>query len=54
MNQTEPQTVNLKNRVPVMITYYTAWVDNSGKINFRDDIYDHDKELAQKMFSDAI
>lgn len=54
MNQTEPETVNLKKPVPVMITYYTAWVDDNGKVNFRDDIYDHDKDLSQKMFSDAI
>jgi murein L,D-transpeptidase YcbB/YkuD len=33
-----------------MITYYTAWVDDNGKLNFRDDIYGHDKDLAQKMF----
>lgn len=34
--------IKLKNKVPIYITYYTAWVDSSGKLNFRDDIYDRD------------
>jgi murein L,D-transpeptidase YcbB/YkuD len=43
--------VKLKKAVPVVITYYTAWVDEAGRLNFRDDIYAHDRELAQKMFT---
>ncbi|RYZ20758.1 MAG: hypothetical protein EOO16_15525 [Chitinophagaceae bacterium] len=43
--------VRLKKPVPVVITYYTAWVDDAGRLNFRDDIYAHDRDLAQKMFS---
>lgn len=31
--------VTLKNSVPVYINYFTAWVDNYGKINFRKDVY---------------
>ena len=50
MNQDHEQYVKLKKPVPVIITYYTAWVDESGLLNFRDDIYDHDKEIMQKMF----
>jgi murein L,D-transpeptidase YcbB/YkuD len=42
--------VKLKDPVPVVITYYTAWVDENGLLNFRDDVYDHDKKLAEKMF----
>ena len=34
--------IKLKNKVPIYITYYTAWVDSSGKLNFRDDIYVRD------------
>jgi murein L,D-transpeptidase YcbB/YkuD len=44
------QFVRLKKAVPVIITYYTAWVDESGRLNFRDDIYTHDKSLASRMF----
>jgi murein L,D-transpeptidase YcbB/YkuD len=42
--------VKVKNPIPVVITYYTAWVDETGKLNFREDIYGHDKKLAEKMF----
>jgi murein L,D-transpeptidase YcbB/YkuD len=50
MNSGNQQEVELKNPVPVFITYYTAWVDENGQLNFRDDIYGHDKEIADKMF----
>lgn len=50
MNAGEEKYVKLKNPVPVIITYYTAWVDEGGKLNFREDIYKHDDKLAQKMF----
>ena len=46
MNRDQPQTVRLNKPVPVLITYYTAWVDENGLLNFRDDIYSHDKDLS--------
>jgi murein L,D-transpeptidase YcbB/YkuD len=42
--------VNLAEPIPVAITYFTAWVDDKGLVNFRDDIYGHDKALAEKLF----
>jgi len=51
MNSGDEQFVKLKDPVPVFITYYTAWVDENGQINFRDDLYGHDKQVAEKMFS---
>ncbi|MBL0271178.1 MAG: L,D-transpeptidase family protein [Chitinophagaceae bacterium] len=50
MNRTSEQMVKLKQPVPVFIIYYTAWVDNDGNLQFRDDVYKHDAELAGKMF----
>ena len=50
MNSGEEKYVKLDKPVPVFITYYTAWVDESGQLNFREDIYGHDKEVAAKMF----
>jgi L,D-transpeptidase YcbB len=50
MNSGHEQYVKLKNPVPVIITYYTAWVDDNGLLNFRDDIYSHDEDLGGKMF----
>ena len=53
MNSGTEQFVKLTKRVPVLITYYTAWVDERGSLNFRDDIYSHDARLAAKMFVNA-
>ena len=51
MNSGTEKYVKLKDPIPVFITYYTAWVDDAGQLNFREDIYDHDKNLANKMFT---
>jgi murein L,D-transpeptidase YcbB/YkuD len=53
MNSGTEKFVKLKDPVPVIITYYTAWVDENGLLNFRDDVYAHDNKLAQKMFGNA-
>ena len=50
MNSGQEKYVKLNNPVPVIITYYTAWVDDNGQLNFRDDIYSHDETLGSKMF----
>ncbi len=43
--------VKIKDPVPVFITYYTAWVDENNQLNFRDDIYGRDSDIAKKMFN---
>jgi len=43
------QRVTLQRPVPVHITYATAWVDRQGAVQFRDDIYDRDRLLAQAL-----
>jgi len=53
MNSGEEKFVKLKTPVPVFITYYTAWVDEQGRLNFREDIYGHDAKLAHKMFTNT-
>ena len=50
MNSGNEKFVKIKDPIPVFITYYTAWVDENGLLNFRDDIYKHDALIAQKMF----
>ncbi|MEP6712519.1 MAG: L,D-transpeptidase family protein [Ferruginibacter sp.] len=50
MNSGKQQFVKVKSPVPVLITYYTAWVDDNGLLHFADDIYAHDAELSAKMF----
>jgi murein L,D-transpeptidase YcbB/YkuD len=51
LNRTEELFVTIKNPIPVFIGYFTAWVDHSGQINFRDDIYGHDKKMARYLFT---
>ena len=52
-NGDKEKYVKVKSPIPVLIIYYTAWVDEQGSLQFREDIYGHDEKLAQKMFSDA-
>jgi murein L,D-transpeptidase YcbB/YkuD len=51
MNSGEEKFVKVKDPIPVIITYYTAWADENGRLNFREDIYEHDTKLARKMFN---
>ena len=37
--------------VPVYIAYFTAWVDNTGQLNFRNDIYNMDSRIAKEIFN---
>jgi murein L,D-transpeptidase YcbB/YkuD len=39
------QTVKLPQKVPVYLTYFTAWPDETGKIVYYNDIYGRDKTL---------
>ena len=41
--------VNLEEKIPVHITYFTAWVDESGVLQTRNDIYGHDKRVAKAL-----
>ena len=44
--------VPVRPRLPVVIGYFTAWVDEDGRLNFRDDIYGHDARLARELFNE--
>ena len=41
------QGVTLPIAVPIYLVYWTAWVDQDGKKNFRHDIYDRDTRLYE-------
>lgn len=51
MDAGSEKQVKVKEPIPVIITYYTAWVDDKGRLNFREDIYGHDKRVMAKMFN---
>ncbi|MGI9367127.1 MAG: L,D-transpeptidase family protein [Rhizobiaceae bacterium] len=42
--------VKLKEKLPVHITYLTAWVNKDGSVHYRRDIYGRDKILAKALF----
>lgn len=46
MHKTEPADVPLPEKVPVLIEYRTAWMGPDGKVQFREDIYGHDRKQA--------
>ncbi|MBC3540198.1 murein L,D-transpeptidase [Rufibacter sediminis] len=50
MHGGEEKYVNLSAKVPVYIVYFTAWVDNAGAVHFREDIYNHDRDLEMAYF----
>lgn len=43
--------VDLEEHIPVHLTYWTAWVDDDGGLNFRDDIYGRNARLGQAIRS---
>lgn len=47
-------TVILRKSYPVQIQYCTAWVDDDGRMNFRDDIYGHDRMQLQELNRPAL
>jgi murein L,D-transpeptidase YcbB/YkuD len=44
--------IKLNNPIPVHLTYQTAFVDDAGKLQLRDDIYGRDKELLAILKGD--
>jgi|UPI0004B51A80 murein L,D-transpeptidase YcbB/YkuD len=43
--------IQIKPILPVYIVYFTAWIGNSGEINFRKDLYNLDKQLKKEIFN---
>lgn len=50
-NQAKTKHVKLHHLLPVFITYQTAWIDNLGKVNLRNDLYQKDNINKQSYFS---
>ena len=44
------KVVRLDEKVPVHLSYVTAWVNKDGAVHFRNDVYGRDKRLAQALF----
>lgn len=50
MNRTSELWVKLPEAVPVYVVYFTSWVDREGMVHFREDVYGHDKRMADHLF----
>lgn len=49
LQEANTRTVMLPAPLPVHIQYWTAWVDDAGVIQFRDDLYERDPRLLQQL-----
>ena len=46
--------VGLKRRIPVYVEYWTSWVDSTGAVNFRPDVYGLDRRLDAALRSGNV
>lgn len=53
MNGEKELYVHLKHPIPVLIAYFTAWVDQDGYLNFRKDLYNKDSRLAKMIMEQS-
>lgn len=49
LNTGRERRVDLEQAIPVYLTYQSAWVDNFGKPQFREDIYGRDKKVFDAL-----
>ena len=54
MSGEKETTCMLKNKIPIYIGYFTAWVSDDGEIGFYPDVYDRDPQLDKLLYSDAV
>lgn len=52
MQTGETLEIKLKEPIPVYLTYFTSWVDATGEVHFRPDIYRRDASLMMAIGSD--
>ena len=44
-------SISIKPNIAVYIVYFTTWVDNTGQLNFRNDLYNLDLQLEMEIFN---
>ncbi len=47
------KAIGLRRKIPVDITYFTAYVDNYGYLHFRDDVYGYDRAMLKNYAKSA-
>ena len=53
LNAEKEMYVRIKEPIPVFIAYFTSWVDRSGRLNLRNDIYKRDARLAEMIIANS-
>lgn len=48
------ETVRLKEKIPVHLTYFTAWPDETGRIRYFEDLYGRDKAMQDARSTVAV
>lgn len=48
-NKEKTTTVKLEKKIALFIDYYTSWVNEKGRVQFRDDIYEKDRLLGAAL-----
>ncbi|MEH6348036.1 MAG: L,D-transpeptidase family protein [Bermanella sp.] len=54
IDKSKTRPVQLKNPIPVYLMYWTTWVDSSGQLQVRDDIYKRDQIHGESHKLDSI
>ena len=49
LDKRETKTITVRQPVAVHLLYRTAWVDEAGLLQFRDDVYGRDSELLDAI-----
>jgi len=50
-NNKKTTPIQIQPTLPVYIVYFTAWIGNSGEMNFRKDLYNMDSQLEKEIFN---
>jgi murein L,D-transpeptidase YcbB/YkuD len=49
LEEGKTRNVSLSTKMPVLLAYWTSWVDQQGRTNFRRDIYGQDEQWARAL-----
>jgi len=52
LQEIDKTQIDLNKQIPVHLVYITSWVDENGKLQFREDIYKYDKMQKSILFKD--
>jgi murein L,D-transpeptidase YcbB/YkuD len=54
MHAEKEKKVELKTQMPIHLLYWTAWTDNDGNLQFREDVYGYDQKHRDLLGSNAL